>query len=164
MVKKCIFGMDTLDAISADRILYICSFQTTLECFAKLRPVKFISTQERLNQHTFTKNLKQYLITFIEILINLILSCIIQAPHPICTKNIAYLTINSKSQRNISKLISFIPITFAIAHIMYIGHGWISLLDNEIQSKNIKLKWFLLVSYLICPCPMLSSYIFQIQF
>ena len=104
------------------------------------------------------------MITFIEILINLILSCIIQAPHPICTKNIAYLTINSKSQRNISKLISFIPITFAIAHIMYIGHGWISLLDNEIQSKNIKLKWFLLFSYFICPCPMLSSYIFQIQF
>ena len=65
VLKKCIFGMDTLDAISADRILYICSFQTTLACFAKLRPVKFISTQGRLNQHTFTKILTQYLFDYI---------------------------------------------------------------------------------------------------
>ena len=40
--------MDTVAAISADRILYICCCQTTQPAgFANLRPVKFISTQIR---------------------------------------------------------------------------------------------------------------------
>ena len=51
------FEMDTVAdaiyAISADRILYICSPHTTPPYFAKLRPVKFISTHSRLNQPNF---------------------------------------------------------------------------------------------------------------